>query len=46
MADRFIPDEGASGTQRLRGSIGPRAGLDAVEQREVPCPTQRPNVSP
>jgi hypothetical protein len=48
---RFIYMESASGTQRIGGCVGPRAGLDAVLRGKTPSPcreskTDHPARSP
>jgi len=35
---RFTPEDMASGTNWIGDWVGPRAGLDAVAKRKIPCP--------
>jgi hypothetical protein len=41
--DRFTPREGAPGTLRIGGWVGPRAVLDAVVKRKIPSPRRESN---
>jgi len=41
--DRFMPRERASGTDWIGGSVGPRAGLDILENRNISCQGQHPD---
>jgi hypothetical protein len=40
---RFTPGERASSTHWIKGWVGPRAGLDAVEKRTISFPCQKSN---
>jgi hypothetical protein len=44
-APHFILRERATGTYRIGGWMGPRAGLDAVEKRKNTCPYRELNPS-
>jgi hypothetical protein len=39
----FTPWEGAPGTHYIGGWVGPGAGLDVVEKKEISCPCQESN---
>jgi hypothetical protein len=45
---RLTPGERASGTHWIEGRVGLRAGLDAVEERKISCPSwnRTPAVQP
>jgi hypothetical protein len=40
---RFTPMERAPGTHGIGGWVGPRAVLDAVVKRNIPCPSRESN---
>jgi hypothetical protein len=40
---RFMPGERAPGTRWIRGCLGPKTYLDAVEKRKISCHCQESN---
>jgi len=38
QSGRFAPWERVSGAHRIGDWVGPKAGLDAVANKKIPCP--------
>jgi hypothetical protein len=43
LSCRFTPREAAPGTRCIGGWLGPRAGLDIMEKRQISCPYRESN---
>jgi hypothetical protein len=43
---RFTPGKGASSTHCIGGWVGPRAGMNVMEKRNISCPCREENKDP